>query len=195
MTQLDVQPCPHCGADNPIGSTFCARCGKALPAAAGSGPRVVTAGTAGASSAGRQLLSDELRKKLNKASGALLAVAIIQAVLGPVMLFMMKEQAQKQAGPGQVIEIQPIAYVMVFGIAGAFFGLWAWSRVQPYVAAIVGLVLFVSIWLLDVIADPTQIARGIILKVIIIAVLVKAIQAGGEYRKLLDQQRREQGIA
>lgn len=193
MTQLATESCPHCGAENAAGSTFCAACGKALPAAGTGGPRVVTAGTAGASAAGRQLLTDELRKKIKKASGALLAVAIIQAIMGPVMLMMMKSQAERAAGPGAVFEIKPIAYVMVFGIAAAFFGLYLWSRAQPFAAAIVGLVLFISMWLLDVIADPTTIANGIILKVIVIAVLTKAIQAGSEYRKLLEQQRLETG--
>jgi hypothetical protein len=181
-------PCPHCGAANPVGSAFCESCGKALPTSYAPGPRVVTAGTPGSSGVGRELLSDELRKKMNKSSGALLAVAIIWTVMGPVALWLEKEQMQRQ-NPGQVIEIYPIAYVIVFGIAAAFFGLWLWSRFQPFAAAIVGLVLFVSLWLLNIVVDPTQIYKGIIIKIIIVAVLVKAIQAGAEYRKLMAQQR------
>jgi hypothetical protein len=154
----------------------------------------VTAGTIGATAGGRELLADELHKKVKKASGALLAVAILQTIFGPVMLMMAKSQAERQAGPGAVFEIKPIAYVIVFGIAAAFFGLWAWSRIQPFAAAIVGLVLFVSLWLLDIIADPKTIAQGILLKIIVIAVLSKAIQAGAEHRKLLEQQRRESGL-
>lgn len=194
MPQVATQPCPHCGTPNPVGSTFCGRCGKALPTGDTAGPRIVSAGAQDTTTAGRQLLSDELRKKLNKSSGALLAVAILQAIMGPVMLSMAKSQAERQS-PGQVFEIQPVAYVIVFGISAAFFGLWFWSRFQPYLAAIIGLVLFISIWLLDVVSDPTAIYKGIILRVIIIGVLVKAIQAGAEYRKLLDQQRHEQGNA
>jgi peptidoglycan/LPS O-acetylase OafA/YrhL len=154
---------------------------------------VVTAGTSGASSTGRQLLGDELKKKMRKASGALLAVAILQTILGPVMLMMAKADAERKAGAGAVFEIQPLAYAIVFGVAAAFFALYVWSRVQPFAAAIVGLVLFISIWLMDVIADPTMIAKGILIKIIVIVVLVKAIQAGSEYRKLQDQQRAEMG--
>src|SRR5260221_3566506 len=97
MTQVDVQLCPHCGAENPLGSTFCASCGKALPAMASGGPRVVTAGTSGASSTGRQLLGDELKKKMRKASGALLAVAILQTIFGPVMLMMATASSAPEA--------------------------------------------------------------------------------------------------
>jgi hypothetical protein len=193
MTQVDVQACPHCGAGNAIGSTFCGSCGKALPAVVPGGPRVVTAGTSGATSTGRELLADELKKKMRKASGALLAVAILQTIFGPVMLMMAKADAERQAGAGAVFEIKPVAYAIVFGIAAAFFALFVWSRFQPFAAAIVGLVLFISIWLMDIIADPTMIAKGILVKIIVIAVLVKAIQAGSEYRKLQAQQRGEMG--
>lgn len=180
--------CPHCGAPNVAGSQFCQTCGKALPEQYSTGPRVITADSIGASGAGRQLLGDQLKKKMKQSSGALLAVAIIQAILGPVMLYFMSEQARRQG-----MEILPIAYVIVIGIAVAFFGLWIWSRYQPFAAAIVGLILYVSLWLIDIVADPTSIAKGIAVKVIIIFVLAKAIQAGSEYRKLLEQQRREYG--
>jgi hypothetical protein len=192
-TAAPTQPCPHCGQPNEVGAGFCFACGKALPTYS-TGPRVVTAGTAGATAGGRQLVADELQKKVKKASGALLAVAILQAIFGPVMLMLAKSQAERQAGPGAVFEIRPIAYVIVFGIAIAFFVLWAWSRVQPFAAAIVGLVLFISIWVMDIIADPTMIAKGILIKIIVIVVLSKAIQAGAEHRKLLEQQRRESGM-
>lgn len=180
-------PCPHCGELNPAGAAFCESCGKALPAAATTGPRVVSAGTAGATAAGHQLLEEDLRKQMKKASTALLVVAILQAIFGPVALMIMKRQAEQEAGPGVVLEIQPFMYVIVFGLAGAFFALWLWSRVNPFAAAIVGLVLFVSLHLLDAVADPSSIMRGILVKIIVVVVLVKAIQAGAEHRKLKKQ--------
>jgi hypothetical protein len=181
--------CPHCGAANPFGSQFCQTCGKALPDAyGGGGPRVVTADSVGASTAGRELLGDQLRKKMNQASGALLAVAIIQVVFGAILIFALQDQARRAGG-----EIPPLAYVLIFGLGAAFFGLWAWSRFQPFAAAIVGLVLYVSVWVMDIVADPEMIFKGILLKLIIVAVLVKAIQAGSEYRKLQEQMMRERG--
>src|SRR4051812_14416515 len=135
MTQVDVQACPHCGAENAVGSTFCAACGKALPAVVQGGPRVVTAGTSGATSTGRQLLGDELKKKMRKASGALLAVAILQTIFGPVMLMMAKADAERQAGGGAGFEIKPGAYAVVFGIAAAVFVLFVWLGFQTVAAA------------------------------------------------------------
>jgi hypothetical protein len=188
-----IQSCPHCGSPNDAGATFCAACGKALPTFA-SGPRVVTADTAGASAGGRQLLADELKKKMKRSSVALLVVAIVLTIFGPVELMMEKERLERQAGPGAVFVIPTLAYVITFGLAGGFFALWAWSRVQPFPASIVGLVLLVSIWGLAAVDDPSSIAKGIILKIFVIAALVKAIQAGAEHRKLIEQQRRETGV-
>jgi hypothetical protein len=180
--------CPHCGASNPAGAAFCESCGKALPTMGATGPRVVSSDAAPATSVARGLLEDDLKKQMKKASTALLIVAILQAVFGPVALMLMKSKAEQEAGPGAVMEIEPIMYVIVFGLAIAFFALWLWSRVNPFAAAIVGLVLFVSVHLLDAVADPTQLARGILVKIIVIAMLVQAIKAGLQYRKLREQQ-------
>lgn len=182
--------CPHCAASNPLDAAFCESCGKALPSVAPAGPRVVTAESAPATSAARAMIEDDLRKQMKKASTALLIVAVLQAAFGPVALMVMKAKAEKDAGPGAVMEIEPISYVIVFGLAIAFFGLWLWSRVNPFAAAIVGLVLFVSVHLLDAVADPAQLARGILVKIIVIVMLVQAIKAGLQHRKLREEQTR-----
>ena len=149
MTQV---ACPHCGAENSSVSAFCQTCGKAMPSAMPGGPRVVTANTLPQSSAGRTLVTGDLQRQMKKASGALLAVAILQAIFGPVMLFIQKSQLETQYH--RTIEIPALSYAIVFGIAGAFFALWFWSRINPFAAAIVGLVLFVTIHAVDAIADP-----------------------------------------
>src|SRR5687767_13956081 len=132
---------------------------------------------------------------MKKSSMALLAVAVLQAIFGPVALMLEKQRAEREAGPGMVFEIEPFMYVIVFGLAAAFFALWLWSRVNPFAASIVGLVLFVSIHLLDAVVDPMALIRGILVKIIVIAVLIKAIQAGAEYRKLKKQQQRRGVLA
>lgn len=181
-------PCPHCGSNNPFGVSFCEACGKAMPSATPAAPRVVTTDAAPISTAARGMIEADLHKQMKKASTALLIVAILQAIFGPVALMLAKSTAEREAGPGMVMEIEPIAYVIVFGLAVAFFALWLWSRVNPFAAAIVGLVLFVSVHLLDAVADPGQLVRGILVKIIVIVMLVQAIKAGLQYRQLRQQQ-------
>ena len=178
MTQVGQIACPHCGADNPSTGAFCESCGKALPAAAPSSPRITTSATGfAATGAGRALQSEELHKQAKKAAGALLAVAIIQAVFGALVVFVIL--------PKDIpAETRGVVMVSVFGIAAVFFALYFWARRQPLPASIVGLILFVTIHLLDALADPTALARGVIMKIIIIVILVNAIQAGVKHRQL-----------
>jgi hypothetical protein len=180
VTQTDAIACPHCGAPNPPTGTFCQSCGKALPSAVPSGPRITSGEGFAGTGVGRTLQAAELEKQSKKAAGALLAVAIIQAAFGALMVFVLLPKNV----PDQT---RNIVMVSVFGIAAVFFALYFWARRQPLPASIVGLVLFVTMHLLDAIADPTALARGLIMKVIVIAILVNAIKAGIKYRELKRQ--------
>jgi len=178
MSQLS---CPHCQALYQPDARFCESCGQALPASTGGGPRVVEAGGFAASDVGRNLQSEELRKKAKTASGALLAVAILQtlgALVLPALLSSTGEAAREEV----------VVMAVILGvIAAIFYGLWLWARQSPYPAAIVGLVLLVSLWLLDALIDPTALVRGIIIKIIILVVLIRAVKAGAEHRALKKQ--------
>lgn len=175
--------CPHCGTMNPIGSRFCESCGKALPTGTGGGPRVVTKGEFAQNEAGQSLQAQELQKKMKSARGGLLAVAIIQIIFGAIFYFVISDSIQ--GSRGQITQADVNLAVGVIGIIGAiYFGLWAWAKSAPFPAALTGLILYVTIWVGEIIMDPSAIMQGILVKIIIIAVLGKAVQAGLEYRKL-----------
>jgi hypothetical protein len=173
--------CPHCGAANPAGSAFCESCGKALPAAASSGPRVVSADQLPQSAGATRMVSDELVKQQKKAANAMLTVAIIQVFFGIVLYLLLKNAPGVKANPGQL----NLVVGMVMGIGVIYFGLYFWARKSPLPAAIVGLVLYVTLMVVDVISDPAAMTRGIIVKIIIIALLAQGIQAGLKHKRLL----------
>lgn len=170
--------CPHCGAAGGSGA-FCVACGMALPRPS-EGPRVIESGDLAATGAGQTLQAEQLRKQAGKAANALLALAILQILAG-IVLWMLSGQDLGAMRIGKAVAVA----VAVIGVI--FFGLFLWARRSPLPASIVGLVLYVSLMALDVAADPKQIFSGIIIKIIIIAVLIKAIQAGMEHRRLLRQ--------
>jgi len=194
MTQAATLPCPHCGVGNIAGSTFCGTCGKALPAAMPSGPRVLGKGDFATTAAGQKLQGDELIKTAKKASGALLAVAIIQTII-PFLFYMLAQNTRRGAATFDLLAI-----AILMGVAALFWGLWIWSRFQPLPAAIVGLVLYGTLLAINVVSTTSHMNEngrtgggiggiGIgWLDIVIIAVLVQAIQAGSKYRKLLQQQ-------
>lgn len=77
-----------------------------------------------------------------------------------------------------------LTVTIVLVVGAIYFGLWFWAKSAPFPAALTGLILFGSLWFGEILIDPSMIWRGILIKVIIVAVLVKAVQAGLEYRKL-----------
>jgi len=77
--------------------------------------------------------------------------------------------------------------VVNFVLAAIYASLGFWARANPLPAAIVGLVLFISVMVLNAVLDPTTIAQGVIVKVIVIVVLSKAIQAGAKHRKMVSE--------
>lgn len=173
--------CPHCRAVNPPGAQFCGACGKALPSAEHGGPRVLTPQDLASIKAGQQLQSEELARQVKKASGALLAVAVLQTFFGAVLLLM------NQGGASAIrnIPLTPAAFIGIFGVGILFFGLYLWARRSPFPAAICGLVIFVTVHALDALADPRTILQGILVKIIVIVVLARAVSAGVKHRQLM----------
>ena len=174
---IGEMPCPHCGVSNKREAAFCSTCGKALPT--GQVPRIVPKGELASTAVGRKVQTAELQWMLKKAGSALLVAAILQAVFGTIIVLI----------AGQRTEVPTAVYVVIYGAAAAFFGLYLWARVAPLPAAIVGLALFVTLHLLDALADPAALTRGIVMKVFIVALLAQAISAGLQYNRLRDSQR------
>jgi hypothetical protein len=190
--------CWNCDAENdPVATSgVCALCGKRLADA----PSAGIADTPGRPALsrfaehddrrldrpvdpyrGRGGAGDEARKALNQSSGALFAVAALQAVCGLIALFALPEAVGVPAeGPAMAI-----VGAVIVGVAAVFAGLGVWARFMPLPATIIGLVLYVGITLFDLASAPELAYRGVIVKILIIVMLVKAIQAAAKYQRLM----------
>jgi len=115
--------------------------------------------------------------EVKKAQSAMLLVAVVQ-MIAIVFLVLMNSA-------------DTITTVVMVVIAALFFGLWAWAKHNPLAAAIAGLVVFVSLHLADAIADPTALLRGVVLKIVVVVMLVRAISAGIKHREFV----RERGLS
>jgi putative effector of murein hydrolase LrgA (UPF0299 family) len=172
--------CPHCGFGNPAGASFCGKCGKAV-STGGSGPRIVEGKGLASSGVGKHLQSEELEKQAKRASGALLAVAVL-STLGVLLVLGLAGELRKIPDGLMIANILIVSQVVV---AAAFWALWFWSRSNPLPAAIVGLVVYLSLMAVNAITvGPRTLASGLLIKIIIVVVLVSAIQAGIQHRQL-----------
>lgn len=113
-----------------------------------------------------QELDDQLERMLlgeaKKAAIALAVVGGIQLVLPMLM---------------------GIANVVTYGIAGVFLVLAVWCLRAPFLASAVGLGVFIALHVLEAVADPSSIPRGLLMKVIVIAALVSGIRNGLKHRQ------------
>ena len=138
--------CPHCGAANAYGAAFCESCGKALPPPLQAGPRILYGDQAAATTAGVHVQADALRTQAKKAAQALLLVAVLTtlgAVAIGLIVFLMPPRDDR------VMIIGPADAVINLIVAATFWGLYVWARRNPLPPAIVGLVLYVTLTVLQ----------------------------------------------
>lgn len=166
--------CPHCQFENEDSGAFCAECGKALPDPTSSSPRVVSGEAVASTATGQALQGEQLRKQAGKSSGCLIAVSILNVIGGLIVYFLLKDNLPDMAQTILVINLV---------LAAIYMGLGIWARSSPLAAGIAGLALFLTTHVVAAVLDPTSIVQGLLVKIIVVVVLIKAIQAGLKYRQ------------
>lgn len=121
----------------------------------------------------KQLEMEGYETGIKKARNALFITAAL-IVIGEVI-------AVARLGVG----FPPIAILIIAIEAGLFIGLALWTKSKPYTAIIIGLILFILFWVLQVVLNGgAGIYSGIIVKVIIIVVLVGALKPAKAWEDL-----------
>lgn len=69
-------------------------------------------------------------------------------------------------------------------LATVMLGLWIWSKRALLPAIITALGIYVTVTVANALYDPTTIAQGLIMKIVIVAALVKGVQSTLAARKL-----------
>lgn len=157
--------CPSCHQSNVRATNFCIACGASL-----------------AEEVAREREADEVEGDFlllpaRRARTWLFIVAFLQLAAGAWLL------AIGRYGLPEAIVEGVIALV--------FAGLALWCRSNPFAATVTALALFTLLHGLIAVVEPQSILRGLILKIIVIGVLVKAIAAAVRHRAFV----RERGLA
>lgn len=112
---------------------------------------------------------------LNKARRWILWIGIWYMVSGLLMIAVVGHQ---MTGAGKVALLGIHASLLLIHL-----GLYVWAARAPLAAAVVALLLFLVLQLGNAVFDPSTLAKGIAIKILFLAVLVKAIRAGAEIQR------------
>ena len=115
----------------------------------------------------------ELTRKTKNAQTTLFVLAGLFFVIGVIYYLINMDS-----------DLAFVAMITNLILAAIFLALGGWSKNKPVVSLISGLVLYVIVQLLSMIDDPANIARGAIVKVIVIVYLVKGLQSAMEVEKI-----------
>ena len=173
--------CPHCQAENLSGAAFCEACGKAVPQTT-DGPRIVEGNQVAVTSSGQAVQADLLHKSARRAVTTLIALGVLQIGAGIVYFLI-----YRSSDDADTVAAAPIMLAILSVIGVLFLGLGLWARKNPLPASIVGLVVYCTLIFGDALFDPSTIAQGFLIKILIILVLVRSVGAGLKYKKLKAQ--------
>lgn len=170
--------CLSCGAAGKPYDRFCAKCGNAMPTA------------------------EDYRasRHVKHATGAIKILSALFVISGILMYFVTKGQADaslaqlQSAEAGAIYEVQGREYtvealrealrwepksvlIVNLVLAAIMAALAWWGRRAPLAAVLVATATYAVVIVANAIADPATLGQGVILKIIIIAFLVKGIKA------------------
>src|SRR5262245_40840319 len=174
---MSADRCPNCQApltEREVRERWCNECGTSLPELVTTTPNVLPA--AGAEDDrprrydwGERDLSlgptPEQAAARKQASTILFLIAALQFVCGGIIVFALSEK-----GPRGEVEAEALAGLIVewVGITLLFAGLGWWALYQPLPPVVIGLVVYVLLWLVSAALDPATASRGFILRIAVI---------------------------
>lgn len=118
--------------------------------------------------------------KLASARKWILGIGVWYLISGAIMLLVLR----KQLGTD---EQRNLVLVTSGGLFAVHLGLYVWAKTAPLAAAVVSMLLFVTLHTANAALDPSTIYKGIVIKVLFVLVLAKAIQAGYEIHRMRNQ--------
>jgi len=202
-----LHACPSCGAELATADAFCAHCG-ASTAPAAQPPPVPQAGRAprlDRESRRGRFAAAARGRKVGQAATWIVVMGCLMVLGGLVTgcqaqkdaTLVQRELDKHEDGEtwdieGETYTTQELRkavddevktiYIVSFVIAGVMFALAWWARIQPLPAILVALCVFVLLMLVNAALEPETLFKGLLVKILFIAALVKGLTAALEQR-------------
>lgn len=120
----------------------------------------------------QKLELESAEAQVRKARNALFVVAAITLI---VNLFMLNQSDSLSGFP----------LILVLVMTATFAGLALLTKKQPFTAIIIALIIYIGLWVLDIVVlGPEYIIRGALLKGIIVYILINALKHAREAERL-----------
>jgi len=158
--------CQHCSAANNEDSKFCVSCGFPVKGDEADQKRFLSAKKV------KEINLEEYDGKIKSAKTTLFVISGFTAVFGTVIACL---------GPD---ENKILLIVINLIIAGIYLALGFWCKKKPFAAILSGLIIYISLILVNAVDDPKTIYQGIIMKGVIVAYLVKGLKSAKEAETL-----------
>lgn len=167
---MSAVACERCEAVPEAADVYCRGCGWAIPFES-SGLTMIGKGKLASTPAGRVVQLGEARRLVRTASRSLFAIGILQLAFLALLVVLFYTMSPTASG------LSPVPLITMGSLACSFFvlGVWAWR--SPLPATIVGLCLYISMWIVDIMIDPAALFRGILIRLIFIILLSRGVQA------------------
>ncbi len=121
--------------------------------------------------------ASDVHQRTRVASNTLFAIAGL-TVLGGLIVSL----------KGSMYKSEQIAFIIEIGVfAILFMGLGFWARINPLPAIITGLTVYVLIYAVQGFIDPEMFFKGILIKGIILAFLIRGVTASLQAKKLKEE--------
>ena len=128
----------------------------------------------------QQLQLESAKSEVKKARNALFFVAGVSFLFTLLMML-----------TSNTFEIE--TSIILFVVTGIFAGLGFMTKKQPFVAIVIGLVLYVGFWLFDIAIDGAEnIFKGLLVRAIIIYFLFKGLKHAREAERLMKELKRNE---
>jgi ABC-type multidrug transport system permease subunit len=123
------------------------------------------------------------KQTVKSGRGYILGISILQ-LIGGIAFFVIYFAGNQTAKTRPILAIA--VTMTVLGLV--YVGLWIWAKTAPFAAALVALIIYLTVLALDGVFAPQQIAQGIIIKILIIAALSQAVKSGYALKKAAESQ-------
>ena len=183
MSEIAAITCPKCAAISPPFTRFCEKCGGALLAG-------IKSRSATPAQAANRIALKATAKTIRSARIALGFVAVVTLGFSAFMHVRFNNQIAAARDNPQltideaIVTQQHLLFSVNYLLVAIYVGLIFWCSRNPFGACLTGLVIYVTLILINAAVDPATIVQGIIMKAIIIIALANGIKAGLTHRRL-----------